>query len=341
MKRIFRRAILYGLLLFEIIFSKNAFSEYIEGIDTTDVNGYGMDSAFYVRGDTVYGQKIGSYYFHWYEGYFNYSFDEIKLVPKTRGSLWPITNSCFVIKSNKDSTVSKVQVLKQISGKRYLYRYGTNTTPNDSLLERSDYDRSVLYKPNNVHENYEYRIYDSLLWDPPLPNNNHLIGYIVYKSQAGHAPFIDTTAPVDLWDWDSLSLGPTTRFLGFVSWLNPCPTYFNIVAVYTEGKSDLLKGWTCLLDIPVNAKNYSIVNKKSPEGIILRKFPDGYLFNFTFLPSFISINNISGRQISRFSGKSNYIFWNTSESNISPGLYIINAELPDKTVYTQPFIYRK
>ena len=62
---------------------KHASSEYIEGVDTTDVNGYGLDSAFQVSGDgriVTFTPNFASYAWNWGEsGFFNYSFEDIKI----------------------------------------------------------------------------------------------------------------------------------------------------------------------------------------------------------------------------------------------------------------------
>jgi hypothetical protein len=347
------RVLFCSLFLLAAFFPKSAFSAYIEGVDTTDANGYGLDSGLYMGGNSsvnvALGQKIVNYAFCKCEGYFNYSFDDIKMSPSSVRlfSCYTTINTCFIIQNSKDYTYSKVQILKNISGNRYLFRYGTNTTPLDTTLVKSDYDRSILYKPNNVWESFWYNFPeqagDTLFWDPPLPNNNHLIGYMLYKTKRGAV--IDTTAPINLAQWDSMLIGTQTSYIGFIQWLQIIPAYFNIVAVYTEGKSDFLKGWTCLSAIPVNARNYSTVSLKPQKEIEIRKYPTGYIINFTqrnFFPSFLSIDNITGKQVFRYSGiKSNPIYWNISGDGFSPGLYIIKADLPDHTVLTQPFMFTK
>jgi hypothetical protein len=346
------RLLLCSLFLLAAFSYNDAISAYIEGIDTTDANGYGMDSAFNVSGNTnsVNGEKIVYYYFYMPCGrYFNYSFDDIKLSPSSPRSYSCYNiNGCFITKRNKDNTFTKFQILQKISGNRYLFRYGANTTPNDTMLIKSDYDRSILYKPSNVHLDFSSYNFgnggfvDSLFWDPPLPNNNHLIGYTLYKTKQGtvQGSVIDTTAPINLVQWDSLSLPADAKAL--INWLShSVPAYFNIVADYTEGKSDFLKGWTCLCDALVNSNHYSKMLKPQKE-IEIRRFPNGYIFKFTALPLSFSINTSTGRQVSTFpSAAGNPIFWNTSEVNISPGLYLIIAEFPDHTVLTQPFMFTK
>jgi hypothetical protein len=98
------------------------------------------------------------------------SFDDIKIaytnIHGMIGSSEPIVFTCFVIKK-KDSTYSKIQILNKLADNRYVFKYGTNTIPNDSMLINADYDRSVRYKPNNVAFCGSYPgEYDSLHWDP-------------------------------------------------------------------------------------------------------------------------------------------------------------------------------
>jgi hypothetical protein len=182
---------------------------------------------------------------------------------------------------------------------------------------------------------------DTLFWEPPLPNNNHLIGYILYKAKMGAV--IDTTAPINPEQWDSLSLPVTTGLINFTNWADL--HYFNIVAVYTEGKSDFLNGWTRIFDLPVGNKNYSTVSKKNQKGFEIRKSPTGYTINFNQknpFPSFFSIADVNGRLVLRcFSIKNVSIFFNTSKRSLAPGLYIATAEFPGGTVLSQPFLFTK
>jgi hypothetical protein len=250
---------------------------------------------------------------------------------------------CFIIK-NKDSTYTKIQILNKLSGNRFLYKYGTNTTPYDTLFMSSDYDRSVRYKPNNFSFFAWYPEWgkggDTIFWDPPVANNNHLLGYILYVSKPGVK--IDTTTPINIVQWDSVFTSSTTILGGF-----DC-SYVNLVAVYSEGKSDFLQSWNFVCPPPiVRTKNGLTVNGSLPNKITLKKSPTGLIFDFQLLqgntkPLSINIYTISGRQVAGFSSVNNRrLFWNTSHSNLPEGTYIIRAVLPDRSSLSQPFMLTK
>jgi len=322
------------------------FADYIEGIDTTDVNGYARDSAFRIQNGSISGQNIVRYYFEWsdFNGYFFYSFDDIKMAPSSLRSITPLMGAIFyrfVIKRNKDSTYSKVQFLQQISGNRYLYKYGTNTTPNDRMLDSSTYDRSIRYKPNNLYNRcapYPYP-WDTLIWEPPLPNNNHLLGYIFYRAKQGVT--IDTTAPINLAQWDSIAFYTSTKVY------NPpiiTPLYFNLVAVYSEGKSDFLTGWT--RGMPANAvKGAPLSFDHSGSSIEIKKVVGGYFISLpqareNAAPSSIAVFNAAGVKVAQFSiNKGNCVLWKTD--NLAEGTYLIRAELPDRSVLTRTVVFSR
>ena len=330
-----------------------AFAAYIEGIDTTDVNGYSRDSAFRVTSSTITGQNIVRYWFDEYSatGYFNCGFDDIKQAPlSTRqayGSTFGKLNYCFVIKRNKDNTYSKVKILQLISGNRYLYRYGTNTTPNDRLLTNPVYDPSIRYKPNNFC-NFLGVIYppalDTAYWEAPLPNNNHLLGYIYYRAKSGVT--IDTSAAINLAQWDSVAFVTAT-------WSNKFSIpyvwnlYFNLVAVYTEGKSVFLLGWT--------KNNYNLVGVKQgapaavlvPNTLAVRKTSGGFEFSLlqpgknTGIVS-LTVFNATGVTMARFPAiTSSRIVWNTTDREIPEGLFIVKAEMPDRSAVTRTVVFTK
>jgi hypothetical protein len=158
------RKLFCGLLLLTAFFSRNASSAYIEGIDTTDVNGYGFDSVFRIdssyrihgNNTIFFGLGIGAI------GLFSSTFEDTKLVPSNAIG-YQYTSFCIVMK--KDNTYSKVQVLNKLPDKRYLFKFGTNTTPNDRFLENADYDRSIRYKPNNIFITRHIEGY-SIYWEP-------------------------------------------------------------------------------------------------------------------------------------------------------------------------------
>jgi hypothetical protein len=329
----------YSLCFLTIILVTNTTAEYIEGIDTTDENGYGLDSGFQVTNSLISGQNIAKYgrQARYSFGSFNYSFDEIKIGADSAYFAYPsainVEDSfkCFVIKKNIDSTYSKIQLISKLAGNRYIYRYGTNTTPNNRLLEKPDYDRSVKYKPNNFY--YIPSGANLFSWEPPLQNDNHLLGYILYIQKKGVN--IDTTALINLSQWDSVGFTDSTS-LSF-TYSSPFGEYFNLVAVYTEGKSEFLKGWTQLL-VPMNImssptfrrlENYfSIYNTVQGISIVL---------NQPIVRNSLSILSVSGRCLANPQYTGSRIFLNASQKNIPTGIYLLRAEFPDRSVITQPF----
>lgn len=93
-------------------------------------------------------------------------------------------------------------------------------------------------------------------------------------------------------------------------------------------------------------KHYEIP-RKIINKIEIRKSSAGFFISLSglFENSYslsLAIFNITGQQVAHFSGiKSNHIFFNLSDLNCAKGLYIIRADLPDRTVLTQPFLFTK
>ena len=225
MTKSIERTGVYIMVFVALTFSQQVFSEYIEGIDTTDENGYGLDSAFKIDpNDPNYplrGQNIVCYSGHSFvgEGTFRYTFDEINIAAADSLFLhssilasgvyrFPDNNYCFVIQKNKDSTFYKVIVINKLEDNRFVYKYGTNTTPKNRTLVPSDYTRLFRYKPNNLF--YKYNSDKTFSWEPPLPNDNHLQGYIIYVQKRGVT--IDTSTPINLAQWDSIGFTDSTGF---------------------------------------------------------------------------------------------------------------------------------
>ena len=340
----------FSLILFFIV--SLAHAEYIEGIDTTDANGYGLDSALQV---TSYSAILANFFSVYVflsgasEGYYNYSYNDLKMAPVTFKGLSgiPLKNmySCFILKS-KDSLFSKVQILQKLSNGRYVFRFGKNTTPNDHLLEKSDYDRTILYKPNNLFNkpsSYpDPQAYDTTYWDPPLPNNNHLLGYIFYCSKNGMT--IDTTAPIDLSQWDSIAYCTSTKFHNPV--ISPGFKYFNIVAVYSEGRSDFLKNWTYSRYSLDKISEKFQISSHTLLTIKMQTANDGIIFLIPTLglentiKSF-SIFSPSGRELKRLSNEEiqgNRFVLKAPDGAFNAGMYIAKAQLSDKRVISKPFL---
>jgi hypothetical protein len=329
--------------------SQQAFSEYVEGIDTTDENGWGLDSTF--NADIISGSRIVIYTGGYMKNLFEYSFEEIHLAADS-GSISEFierhiingdnTKACFVIQNSKDSCYSKVQILKHFlldannNDWRYIYRYGTNTTPLNRTLQRSNYDRSVRYKPNNFCYRFDINASHNknvFAWEPPLSNDNHLQGYIIYVQKRSIT--IDTTAPINITQWDSVGFTDTTKFAFNYSAQGE---YYNIVAVYSEGKSDFLKGWSRLYR-PSRVTN-GLLSEKQFNTVSIHCSQCGFFIslNQRVLPSMMNIYDVIGNQKAHFSNfTGNRILWNTSQQNIPPGLYLLRAEFPDRRVITQPF----
>jgi hypothetical protein len=352
--------------------ASGVFADYIEGIDTTDINGYGLDSAFKVLSNGYISGQIIAVYHGALSGYFNYSFDDIKIAAESircitvNGSSGPsnqislcaeylpyqyqIKNYCFVIKKNKDSTYSKVQILNNLANNRYVYKYGTNTSPNNRVLEKTAYDRSVRYKPNNLNNIYRYGCcgmpgdplgIKSCSWDPPLPNSNTILGYIFYKAKLG--AIIDTTKPINMAQWDSVAFTTSTSCSCWPSG----DVYLNMAAVYSEGKSDYLQGWTKSTIEPVNVTPSSTPIEKIQHNLEIKKAPNGFCITFSSLLNYsgsssLSIYNITGTKVAGFSNvQGNQVFWKTTGQNLAEGQYIVRLELPDGRVLSGRMVYSK
>jgi len=341
MKRDILRMVFCSMIY--LIFSIDSINaEYIEGIDTTDANGCGLDSAFQIsttRGiiKTNKTLQIIYYYQESDAGYFHYSFDDLKMAPASVklndppgfSSVKPIC-FCFVIQ-NKDSTYSKIEVIGQNQDNRFIFRWGTNTIPNNRFLIANGYDRTTRYKPNNLHMcfTYNYRNDDTISWEPPLSNDNHLLGYKFYVAKSLIS--IDTTMPIDLSQWDSTIVSDSSCKI-------PCgqlKSYYNIVAVYSEGKSDFLKGWTRNTYPSVHIESKSERAKNSYYQINIIKSSNG-LFARTPRNNFyaFSVFNIFGQRITFLP---NNKLLNITQLGLAKGKYIFKAELPDRSVITQPF----
>jgi hypothetical protein len=324
---------------------------YIEGTDTTDVNGYSRDSAFRVTSTTITGQNIVRYRCDQTStGYFNYAFDDIKMAPDSNKSVANATGMyCFVIKKTRDNTYSKVQILNRLPDTRYVFKYGTNTVPNDHMLASATYDHSVRYKPNNFNNIFEYYCmpgYDicqrnTSSWEPPLPNNNHLLGYIYYRAKM--AVSIDTTAPINIAQWDSIAFITSTSYV----FSGQPVQYFNLVALYAEGKSDFLLGWSRRTDQMVGVQRNSPETEIMRNNIEIKKAIDGFFITLSSVPhtaghASLSIYNMNGVKVAGFSDiKNNQVFWKTTDRNLAEGQYIVKLELPDKSVISRTLVFSR
>jgi hypothetical protein len=337
----------YIFLFLISILLQNAFSEYVERIDTTDENGYGLDSAFRIA-SMLSGQQLVCYTEQRSGGtsnIFNYSFDEIHLAADSNSIVsnirslggveyWALYSFCFVVRNSRDGCFSKVQVINSLGSLRFVYKYGTNTSSENRTMQLSDYDRSIRYKPNNLC--YRFDGQNHFFWEPPLPNDNLLLGYILYTQKKGVT--IDTAASINLAQWDSIGFTDTTTYsFSRLNWAEN-GEYYNIVAVYTEGKSEFLKGWSTIFRPTGITYGSSAENSFSIIRIHNSQCGLSFSMNQWALPSILSIFELTGSRIyhtSNFSGSR--IFWNASQQSIPPGLYLLRAEFPDRSVITQPF----
>jgi hypothetical protein len=340
-----------------------AFGGYVEGIDTTELSGYGLDSAFKVDtgGDVaptskssiaLYGMvAVTDIWGPSFWGLFGYSFDEINLAPPngySRDFPRPASFTCFVIRKN-DSTYCKAQIISKLAGNRFVYRFGTNTTPNDRILKMSDYDRSIRYKPNNF-ANHPTMYGDTFSWEPPIPNDNHFLGYIVYLSKQ-YIGFIDTSTPINLAQWDSIGYYTSTRVCGNCGLPAQVDLtsrkYYNLVADYTEGRSDFLKGWTYFQSDALQARGTpsSPEDQKHNPLEIINVNGQVLISCNSLLPdrgSFtLSIYTVSGQCVAHFGNTASRVVWDPHHQHLGPYLYIARSESPDHAVFTQPFMYTR
>jgi hypothetical protein len=364
MKRTVPQFLLTVVFLIAVFFPGRAFPDYVEGIDTTDANGFGLDSAFQVSYGFIGGRKAQSLAYYVYggcgcDGFFPYNFDDITMAPN---KVWfPGRNNyvkgenlfnCFTMVSTKDSTYSKVQFLQQVSGNEYVFRYGINTTPKDRSLIKSGYNRSEFYKPNNFVEtfyNHSGTIADTIAWDPPLPSNNHLLGYVFYfTKRLENLGNVDTTAPVNMAQWDSLTFYDTS-WVPFSTALQDSFFYSiyyrNLVAVYAEGRSSFLSGWSKHEYQIVDTKTWSRENGESINKMQVTRSGTGYsvrIRGFSGKTSSISLLSLLGQEVFRLTTIGDRsVFLSTSNRSLREGLYILRAELPDKTVLTRTFMFTR
>jgi hypothetical protein len=156
-------------VLFLLFFPFYSVAEYVEGIDTTDENGYGPDSSFQITKPNSYDYILGPKIYCYYRmggadirGSFNYVFDEINIVPDSLISIpdgksffYSAWGSSFAVTNSKNKTYSKLIIMENLGNNRYKFKYGANTEQNGKLLIGAGYDRSIRYKPNNLFYSVE------------------------------------------------------------------------------------------------------------------------------------------------------------------------------------------
>jgi len=351
MKSVKLRMLLSSAAYFLLFSNVNINAGYIEGIDTTDIYGFGFDSSFNISltTKTISGNGIIRYGFNGAPpfGYLYCSFEDAKMVPDTVIEQFPrLTYDynfvTFIFKNIKDSSYVKAHIVNNMGNGRFVYRYGKTSNHSEKILEYPDYDRSIRYKPNNLRfHGLPYP--DTLFWDPPLPNDNHLLGYILYASK--NSWNIDTAKPIDAAQWDSLAFIPasTINIQIYPNFnLNRLQlNYINMVAVYEEGRSDYLDGWS-LLDYRTGISRPALPFFNTLRSTItISRTQAGLFFDMpetVRYPSSFSIFNADGSIHYRIKDiNNNRVYLSTESNNFATGLYLLRAEFSDRSVITQPF----
>ncbi len=342
---------LYIMLLIVII-GLSVFAEYKEGIDTTDNCGYGIDSSFQILiiGDSSISIRAEDVIIYAFDsvngfsnssGYFPYSFDEIRKAPDTikKFSIYdlPIYNTTFIA-MKIDSSYTKVQLLERISEDRFIYKYGRNTVPNNLLLTYENYNRDSLYPPDNFHI---YNFWNGggvmhFSWNPPIENNNTLLGYKVFNINKDLVNILDS---INLDNLEPSEIIDTT-WARWGSW-----GYFNIVAVYEEGESKPLQGWMYVFnnltfiynnnDLKTPANDFKVYYNNYDN--IMISLPNDY----NNQKASFNIYNTKGRLINHVSNfEKNPVILNISELGMASGNYIIQFITGNK-IFTDKFYYQK
>ncbi|HUI93885.1 MAG TPA: T9SS type A sorting domain-containing protein [Chitinivibrionales bacterium] len=366
--RKFYKIVLFNGIMIVVLFNINIFAGYIESIDTTDIHGFPHDSSFLVDFQwNIMGLK-GPYFTYSPNGwFFNAFFNDINLAPdlndsnvmKLSGRGHPISPKEFVscVIRKADSTFEKINIINKLSDGRYVFQFGHNTFPNNRILANSNYDRRVLYRPNNLRITpvdtsfavFNFQVGTIFNWEPPLDNDNHLLGYILCVTRTS---IIDTTRPIYPSQCCSTHLLTNTNvFLPTNSPVPPdtsCfynpnwgPQYFNVAAVYQEGVSDLSWPWGYFVP-PVstieikNNKTQAINRILVKDNKVFCIWSDNIAGNNASAK--LTIYDLKGEQKAIFTMKSNNL---VTLGRLSAGIYLIRAELSDRTVLTRPFMYTK
>lgn len=326
-----------------LFFGISLFAEYKEGIDTTYSNGYGLDGAFRAQNNSIYAEnKMAVFHFdypdyRWH--YFKYSFDEINIAPIIPSNNWVNEYACatplnkpFVVK-RENNTYAKVEIINQMPSGEYVFKYGLNNEPSNSILAPGDYDKDSLYKPNNMifcitdPVDKVNPFADVIRWDTPLENNNELIGYKVYKVDINTN--IDTSQEIDLseWELEAFVTGNETNN-GSPYYNIERNVYWNIVAVYKNNNDTIyskpLKGWTLFPDW-VCKTNFN-QSKKTDGNEKITITNNHNTFNDFSGNTYETINlyDLLGRRVFSINNnrENNYI---KSNQNLSTGVYAIEA----------------
>jgi hypothetical protein len=320
--------------------------------DTTDINGYGLDSLFQIKSNTIFGKNIAHYQFDpgWCRGYFNYSFDEIMTAPKTIfSSQRVITNPfyCFVVKDTVKGYYSKVEILKKIDGNRYSFRYVTNTTSGSTVLI-SSVDSKYWTCFNNAFftgKAYQYNVggdsvHTSMLyWDTlhEIPASINNIKYFLMISNAGVT--IDTNKPIIKSQWHFVPLLKSPQRLSEF----PNSGYVNVAAVIGRDTILSLTKWTrCSYDVigiqgktNTNSRisNFTI---KQLDNSIMITLPS--VFTNSKITTF-DIVTLDGKKIKSFPFTGNKCILNRTLFSMPAGCYLFHFTSPNEPAITTRFTY--
>jgi hypothetical protein len=154
---------------------------------------------------------------------------------------------------------------------------------------------------------------------------------------------IDTTAPINIAQWDSIAFITSTSYV----FSGQPVQYFNLVALYAEGKSDFLLGWSRRTDQMVGVQRNSPETEIMRNNIEIKKAIDGFFITLSSVPhtaghASLSIYNMNGVKVAGFSDiKNNQVFWKTTDRNLAEGQYIVKLELPDKSVISRTLVFSR
>jgi hypothetical protein len=322
------------------------------GTDTTDTNGYGLDSLFQIKFNAIWGNNIAHYQFDpsWCRGYFNYSFDEITDAPKTIFSSQPTRSNpfyCFVVKDTVKGIYSKVEILKKVDGNRYSFRYLTNNTIGSTILTSpgvSSYQTcfnnvfftGIQYQFNPGIDSVHTR---SLYWDSLnyLPGSINNYKYFLMISNAG--VIIDTNKPIIKTQWHYVPLSKSPQTISEF----PRSGYVNVAVISGKDTIPSLSNWTrCSYDIMGVQRNTNTNSRISNFAI---KYLDNniqILFPADFTNSktrTLDIVTIDGRIIKSFRFTGNKYILNRTLFSMLPGCFLFRFTSPDEPAITARFIY--
>jgi len=351
-----RNKLLYFFCSILLVLAVSALhAEYIEGTDTTDESGNGLDGAFRVVNGHITGKVIAYYCFDpgMCRGYFNYTFEDITIAPDTiRDSTSTnflfcdkFPSHCFVCKDTLRHTYAKVIILSHLDGKRYEYRFGKNTVADNRTLTSNSTSINIRKKVSNLfytgipyfmHTDPEhYQFYSKMIsWDTPLDTINFkAIKFIFYQAKST----IDTTVPINKAQWQPIELLRSPSNIVIERF-----RYFNFVIVYNNrDTSDFLSGWTMGTEGPIAIRQNNHKLSSLPGEIAIRKSNNRLLVDYskTAISAVASLYlfNLAGKRVAGLTSMDNNTFSNTSQQELKNGSYILQAILKDGGSITSLF----